>query len=130
MSGRWKNGFSIIRPPGHHSGSRNTINGFCIFNNVAIGARYLQSKYKTKRIAIIDWDIHFGDGTHQIFKDDEDVLFFSIHRYDYGSYYPSGEAGNYVNCGKGGAEGTKINIPLNFLNKKRKEYPFQAPGDN
>lgn len=58
------------------------------------------------------------------------MLFFSIHRYDYGSYYPSGEAGGYLNCGKGTAEGTKVNIPLNFLNKKRKEYPFQAPGDN
>ena len=66
MEGAWKSGFAVVRPPGHHSGARNTINGFCIFNNVAIAARYLQKKYGVKKIAIIDWDIHLGDGTHHV----------------------------------------------------------------
>jgi histone deacetylase 6 len=68
MKGRWKNGFSIIRPPGHHSGWKDTINGFCVINNIALGARYLQEKYKTAKIAIVDYDIHEGDGTHYIFN--------------------------------------------------------------
>lgn len=130
MSGRWTNGFSIIRPPGHHSGGRNTINGFCIFNNVAIGAKYLQNKYGVKKIAILDYDIHHGDGTQHIFNEDPNVLFISVHRYDHGSYYPAGDGANYLNCGQGAAVGTKVNIPLNYVDKKRKTYSFQAPGDN
>lgn len=130
MNGRWKNGFSIIRPPGHHSGSRNTLNGFCIFNNVAIGARYLQTKYNLKKIAILDWDVHHGDGTQAIFDEDESILFISVHRHDRGHFYPSGHGGNYPNCGKGLAEGTKLNIPLNTTSKKHKSYSFQLHGDN
>ncbi len=68
MKGDWRNGFAVIRPPGHHSGGRNTMNGFCIFNNVAIAARYLQSRYNLKKVAIFDWDIHHGDGTQYIFN--------------------------------------------------------------
>ncbi len=64
MKKDWKNGFAIVRPPGHHSGSKSTMNGFCILNTVAITARYLQYKYGIKKIAILDWDIHHGDGTH------------------------------------------------------------------
>lgn len=64
VEGKWANGFAVVRPPGHHSGARNTLNGFCIFNNVAITARYLQEKHGIKKIAILDWDIHLGDGTH------------------------------------------------------------------
>ena len=90
MSGRWRNGFSLIRPPGHHSGVKNTINGFCIFNNIAIGARYLQKKYNVKKIAILDYDIHRGDGTHFIFREDPNILFISTHRYDHGTSYPAG----------------------------------------
>jgi len=67
IQGQWKNGYSIIRPPGHHSGYRNTINGFCIFNNVAIGAKYLQKVHGIKKIAIFDFDIHHGDGTQAVF---------------------------------------------------------------
>ena len=67
MKERWSNGFSLIRPPGHHSGAKNTINGFCIYNNIAIGAKYVQKKYNLKRVAIFDYDIHQGDGTHAIF---------------------------------------------------------------
>ncbi len=68
MSGEWKNGFAVIRPPGHHSGARHTINGFCVYNNVAIGAKYLVERYKRKRVAIVDWDVHHGDGTQHVFE--------------------------------------------------------------
>ena len=67
MDGSWSNGFAVVRPPGHHSGSKKTLNGFCIFNGAAIGARYIQKKYGKKRVAILDWDVHRGDGTHHIF---------------------------------------------------------------
>ncbi len=115
MEGAWKSGFAVVRPPGHHSGARNTINGFCIFNNVAIAARYLQKKYGVKKIAIIDWDIHLGDGTHHVFANDPNVLFISIHRYDHGTYYPAGETGSFLSCGLEDAKGSNINVPLNYL---------------
>jgi len=67
MQGRWKNSFALIRPPGHHSGFRNTINGFCVFNNAAIAARYAQERYGMAKIAILDYDVHHGDGTQRIF---------------------------------------------------------------
>jgi len=57
-----------VRPPGHHSGGRHTINGFCIYNNVAIGARYLLEHHKLNRVAIVDWDVHHGDGTQHAFQ--------------------------------------------------------------
>lgn len=90
MSGRWNNGFTLIRPPGHHSGAKNTINGFCIFNNIAIGARYLQKRYAVKKVLILDYDVHQGDGTHHIFREDPNILFISVHRHDHGTYYPAG----------------------------------------
>ena len=67
-SGEWRNGFAIVRPPGHHSGWKNTLNGFCVLNSVAIGARYIQKKYNKKKVMILDWDVHRGDGTHRIFE--------------------------------------------------------------
>lgn len=130
MDGSWRNGFALIRPPGHHSGGRNTINGFCVFNNVAVGARYVQRKFGLKRVAILDYDIHQGDGTHRIFANDPTVLFLSVHRHDRGSYYPSGSGADYPACGEGEAEGSKLNIPLNVIDKKGTNFSFQSPGDN
>ena len=68
LNGEWKNGFAVVRPPGHHAGVRNILNGFCLLNNVAIGARHLQKKFGLKKVAILDWDVHRGDGTHTIFE--------------------------------------------------------------
>lgn len=86
MEKSWKNAFCIVRPPGHHSGEAKVCTGFCFFNNVAIAARYLQKEYNTERILIFDWDIHHGDGTQHIFKEDPSVLFVSLHRHDNGSH--------------------------------------------
>ena len=130
MSGDWSNGFAVVRPPGHHSGAKNTLNGFCILNGVAIAAKYLQKKYDVKKVAILDWDVHRGDGTHHIFETDPSVLFISVHRYDHGTFYPAGDEGDYPNCGKKDGEGSKLNIPLNHYDKKYIKYKCQAPGDN
>lgn len=135
MQGEWKNGFAVVRPPGHHSGFRNVINGFCIYNNVAIAVKYLKestfqiySEYKVERILIFDWDIHHGDGTQHIFREEEGVLFISLHRFDRGLFYP-GESGDYHNVGQGVAEGKHINIPWNTIDDKFQPYE-DNPGDN
>ena len=80
----FKNAFASVRPPGHHC-NQNKAAGFCILNNVAIGAKYLLNKYKYKKIAIIDFDVHHGNGTQDIFYENENVLFISTHQYP---YYP------------------------------------------
>lgn len=106
------------------------MNGFCVFNNVGIGARYLQERYGHKKIAIFDWDIHHGDGTQKIFYDDPDILFISIHRYDNGQFYPFCEEGHVSRQGSGKGKGFNINISLNYCDENMKEYRFQSPGDN
>ncbi|EGR29138.1 hypothetical protein IMG5_162410 [Ichthyophthirius multifiliis] len=120
----WKNAFCIIRPPGHHSGYSNVCTGFCFFNNVAIAAKYIQKKYNKKKILIFDWDIHHGDGTQIIFKDDPSVMLISFHRYDEGMFYPS--SGSPSNVGEGKGEGYKINVGWNIGHK---EYSLKAGTD-
>ncbi|MDC2969439.1 histone deacetylase family protein [Candidatus Pelagibacter sp.] len=99
----FKNAFCCVRPPGHHAEKEKAM-GFCIFNNVAVGANYLIEKYKYKKIAIIDFDVHHGNGTQDIFYNDKNVLYISTHQYP---YYPGSgsekENGKYNNV---------LNIPL------------------
>ena len=96
----FKNAFCSVRPPGHHS-NQNKAAGFCIFNNIAIGANYLLNKYKYKKIAIIDFDVHHGNGTQDIFYENENVLFISTHQYPYypgtGSEREKGKFNNIFN---------------------------------
>lgn len=82
LEGKWDNAFCSVRPPGHHSGHVPEPNGFCIYNNIAIGARYAQKKHAVKKVLIFDWDVHHCDGTEAIFFNDPNVLVISIHRYD------------------------------------------------
>ena len=95
-----KNAFASVRPPGHHC-NQNKAAGFCILNNVAIGAKYLLNKYKYKKIAIIDFDVHHGNGTQDIFYENENVLFISTHQYPYypgsGSEQEKGKFNNIYN---------------------------------
>ena len=102
-SKEYKNAFCAVRPPGHHA-ERNKAMGFCIYNNVAVGANYLIEKYKYKKIAIIDFDVHHGNGTQDIFYENEKVLYISTHQYP---YYPGSgteqEKGKFNNI---------FNIPL------------------
>ncbi len=96
----FKNAFANVRPPGHHC-NKNKAAGFCILNNVAIGAKYLLNKYKYKKIAIIDFDVHHGNGTQDIFYENENVLFISTHQYPYypgsGSEKEKGKFNNIYN---------------------------------
>ena len=96
----FKNAFCCVRPPGHHS-SQNKGAGFCIFNNVSIGGRYLLNKYKYNKIAIVDFDVHHGNGTQDIFYDNENVLFISTHQYPFypgtGSEKEKGKFNNICN---------------------------------
>jgi acetoin utilization deacetylase AcuC-like enzyme len=99
----FKNAFCAVRPPGHHAEKEKAM-GFCIYNNVAVGANYLIKKYKYKKIAIIDFDVHHGNGTQNIFYDNEKVLYISTHQYP---YYPGSGSDN-----EKGKFNNIYNIPL------------------
>ncbi|NWS12706.1 HDAC7 deacetylase, partial [Pachyramphus minor] len=95
-----KNGFAVVRPPGHHA-DPSTAMGFCFFNSVAIAARQLQQKGKLSKILIVDWDVHHGNGTQQIFYRDPEVLYISLHRHDDGNFFPGSGAADEVRPGTG-----------------------------
>jgi acetoin utilization deacetylase AcuC-like enzyme len=106
MEGAVRNGFALIRPPGHHAERRRAM-GFCFFNNVALGARHAINKYGLERVAIVDWDLHHGNGTQNSFYEDPKVLFASLHQYP---HYPG--TGSIREVGHGPGEGYTVNIPL------------------
>ncbi len=124
----FKNAFCAVRPPGHHAEKEKAM-GFCIFNNVAVGANYLIEKYKYDRIAIIDFDVHHGNGTQDIFYDNEKVLFISTHQYPYypgsGSEKEKGNFNNVLNIPlEAGTSAEKyLNAYENVLNKVREFKP-------
>lgn len=109
MSGEAKTGLALLRPPGHHA-ERNRIGGFCLFNNVAVAARQAQAAHGVKKVVIIDFDVHHGNGTQDIFYDDPDVLFISLHLYLSGFFYPGTGAADEIGSGTG--EGATLNVPM------------------
>ena len=106
MAGKVRNAFAAIRPPGHHATPDRGM-GFCIFNNVAIAARYLQKKHGVGRVLIVDWDYHHGNGTQDIFYNDGSVFYFSTHHY--GAYPGTGSA---QETGAGPGAGKILNVPM------------------
>ncbi len=106
MEGKVDNAFAFVRPPGHHA-EKDAAKGFCVFNNIAIGAMHAISKYNLKRILIVDWDLHHGNGTQHSFYNDPRILYFSTHQYP---YYPG--TGALQEIGRGPGEGYTINVPL------------------
>ena len=101
-----QNGFALVRPPGHHA-LRHRAMGFCLFNTMAIAAEYVKRVHGAKKVMIMDWDVHHGNGTQDAFYDDPSVLFISTHQFP---FYPGSGAVNEVGVGAG--EGFTINIPL------------------
>ena len=124
----FKNAFCAVRPPGHHAEKEKAM-GFCIYNNVAVGANYLIEKYKYNKIAIIDFDVHHGNGTQNIFYDNEKVLFISTHQYPYypgsGSQKEKGDFNNVLNIPlEAGTSAEKyLNAYENVLNKVKEFKP-------
>jgi acetoin utilization deacetylase AcuC-like enzyme len=115
MSGKAKTIFCVVRPPGHHARRAQGM-GFCLFNNVAVGVRYLQKKYGIKKVAIIDWDVHHGNGTQDIFYDDPNVFYFSTHQYP---FYPG--TGLVDEKGFNQGQGTTLNCPISSGENSREE---------
>ncbi|HHT9121121.1 MAG TPA: histone deacetylase family protein, partial [Candidatus Hypogeohydataceae bacterium YC41] len=115
MAGKATNAFCMVRPPGHHATPKRGM-GFCLFNNVAIAARYLLSKHHLQRVLIMDWDCHHGNGTQEAFYEEPKVFYISLHRWP---FYPG--TGNPTETGKGPGEGFTLNVPLGW-NASREDY--------
>jgi acetoin utilization deacetylase AcuC-like enzyme len=105
-AGEVDNCFALVRPPGHHAEADRAM-GFCLFNNIAVGARYALDELKMNRVFIIDWDLHHGNGTQHSFYDTDQVLYMSTHQYP---YYPG--SGGLTEVGSGRGEGFTVNVPL------------------
>uniref|UniRef100_A0A3B4BG14 histone deacetylase n=1 Tax=Periophthalmus magnuspinnatus TaxID=409849 RepID=A0A3B4BG14_9GOBI len=105
--GELKNGFAVVRPPGHHATHSSPL-GFCYFNSVAIATKQLQQRLNLNKILILDWDIHHGNGTQDAFYSDPRVLYMSLHRYDHGAFFPGSGHPNEV--GEGAGEGFNVNV--------------------
>lgn len=109
-NGHIDSGFALVRPPGHHA-CYDKASGFCLVNNVAIATDCLINQSPEARIAIVDWDVHHGDGTQAFYQSNKQVLYISVHRYDAGEFYP--RTGHLSNQGTGAGLGYSVNVPLN-----------------
>jgi acetoin utilization deacetylase AcuC-like enzyme len=108
ISGVAKTALCLVRPPGHHA-TPNRSMGFCLFNNVALAARRARLKHQLNRVLIVDFDVHHGNGTQDVFYEDASVFFLSIHRYGFGFYPGTGSADE---VGRGPGRGTTLNVPI------------------
>ncbi|KAE8736481.1 Histone deacetylase 15 [Hibiscus syriacus] len=120
VSGHVKNGFALVRPPGHHAGVRQVM-GFCLHNNAAVAALAAQAA-GAKKVLIVDWDVHHGNGTQEIFDQNKSVLYISLHRHEGGKFYPG--TGAALEVGSKGAEGYCVNIPWSRGGVGDNDYVF------
>ncbi|XP_013183933.1 histone deacetylase 6 isoform X2 [Amyelois transitella] len=121
VSGQVQNGAAFVRPPGHHAMAAEPC-GYCFYNNVALAAKHALDKHGLKRILIVDWDVHHGQATQQMFYDDPRVVYFSIHRYEHGSFWPNLRQSNYNYIGAGAGRGYNFNVPLNKTGMTDRDY--------
>uniref|UniRef100_A0A667FWD4 Histone deacetylase 10 n=1 Tax=Lynx canadensis TaxID=61383 RepID=A0A667FWD4_LYNCA len=121
LTGAVHNGLALVRPPGHHS-QRAAANGFCVFNNVAIAAKYAKQRHGLHRILIVDWDVHHGQGIQYIFEDDPSVLYFSWHRYEHGHFWPYLRESDADAVGQGQGRGFTVNLPWNQVGMGNADY--------
>jgi len=112
-----QNGMAIIRPPGHHA-MKAEYNGYCFFNNVVVAAQHAMDNRGLSRILIVDWDVHHGQGTQQAFYDDPRVFYFSIHRFEHGTFWPNLRESDFDYVG----EGKNMNVPLNKVGMTNADY--------
>ncbi|KAI5902150.1 Histone deacetylase HDA1 [Candida parapsilosis] len=112
VEGKVKNSLAAVRPPGHHA-EPDSPGGFCLFINVAVAAKNILKSYpeSVRKIVVLDWDIHHGNGTQKAFYDDPRVLYISLHRYENGKFYPGTKYGGAEQVGEGAGEGFNLNIP-------------------
>ncbi|XP_028850691.1 histone deacetylase 6 isoform X2 [Denticeps clupeoides] len=121
MASELQNGFCVSRPPGHHA-HVDKMNGYCMFNNLAIAARYAQKRHIVERVLIVDWDVHHGQGIQKIFFEDPSVLYFSVHRYQGGTFWPHLKESDSSAVGTGPGAGYNINLPWNQTGMKDGDY--------
>ncbi len=124
LEGRLRNGFAVVRPPGHHA-EREQAMGFCYFNNVAVAAKVLQQRCASAgrpplKMAIIDWDVHHGNGTQLAFETDPQVLYLSVHRHDNGNFFPG--TGAVTEVGLAAGRGFTVNVPWSGGTMGDQEY--------
>jgi acetoin utilization deacetylase AcuC-like enzyme len=117
LRGTDKNALCLVRPPGHHATPVRSM-GFCLFNNIALAARHAKTAHRVSRVLIVDWDVHHGNGTQDIFYEAPEVVFYSIHRYGNG-FYPG--TGSDKETGRGKGLGQVFNVPVRF-GTSRKDY--------
>ncbi|XP_017050819.1 histone deacetylase 6 isoform X3 [Drosophila ficusphila] len=121
VAGKAQNGMAIIRPPGHHA-MKAEFNGYCFFNNVALAAQHALDVHKLQRILVIDYDVHHGQGTQRFFYNDPRVVYFSIHRFEHGSFWPHLHESDYHAIGSGPGTGYNFNVPLNATGMTNGDY--------
>jgi acetoin utilization deacetylase AcuC-like enzyme len=108
MTGKSRTALCLVRPPGHHATPTRSM-GFCLFNTIALAAHRARTKHEVNRVLIVDWDVHHGNGTQDVFFEDPAVFFLSIHRYGFGFYPGTGSA---EEVGRGPGRGTTLNVPI------------------
>jgi acetoin utilization deacetylase AcuC-like enzyme len=121
VEGDLDNGFAVIRPPGHHA-EPGLASGYCVINNVAVAAAYAREKLGVKKVLIVDWDVHHGQGTQSIFLNDPNVLYFSAHRWHGGNFFPFLANGGPTSAGVGDGLGYNINVGWTVKGLADEEY--------